>query len=140
MAFALLLAAFLLAPLAILRWWIFPIDREFVAVSLNGKGLGIRSLTFRVVYLWKPELGWHYVAHGSVGCNFWGGRVDFEEHGRLRFWDMYQTALGCVEWKIQEQPVSAFLSAVRGADRWRMESQTLVLGNDRDILRLVQGR
>ncbi len=109
----------------------FPINRKFIAVSLNGQPFNyermrhLPSLEVRRNGLMKLR------AFGHGGCNAWNGDVEFPLGNTVLFKNTATTRMACAELAAERK----YLDALLRATRWRTEDRTLILENGNDILR-----
>lgn len=112
----------------------FPINRVFVAVSVNGESVvpkgPVNAATFEVRR--NSSLGlW---AGGYSLCNSWGGRIVLLPGKRIMWGKVLQTAKLCPSVAGLE---GRLVAALHGATRWRTEDGILILENGTDVLRLI---
>ena len=107
---------------------LFPLDRQFVAVSLNGQSFSANSPTLIV----KHDPNTHtLMGAGVAGCNYWNGQVNLE---RTQFGvgSLGSTKKYCSDELATE---ASFLSALQSVTRWSRNGSTLVLeGNQTKLL------
>ena len=109
----------------------FPIDRKFVAVSLNGQPL-VQRFSRRVPeFEVRGRSTFYHRVGGTTLCNYWGGRVTFLPFKRIIWREVHQTAVGCDPPELEEK----YLRVLPSASRWRREEGDLILDNGTDILR-----
>jgi heat shock protein HslJ len=112
----------------------FPLNLQFVAVSLNGQDYVANSpdrpptLTVKLDPKTKALTG-----AGFAGCNIWSGRVSLEGE-RLDVGNLGSTKMFCADQMATE---TGFLTALKIVTRWSMDGPTLVLEGDRIKLRLA---
>src|SRR5262249_49414371 len=100
--------------------WSFPLDRQFVATSINGQTTGSKAPTLTIT----PDPKNHAVfAAGLAGCNQWRGAVSLGQ-GRIGLGDLGTTRMYCAD---QMSAESDFLSAIKAVKHWHMRGTTLVL-------------
>ena len=109
---------------------LFPIDRQFVAVSLNGQSFPINSPTMIVKH--DPNTN-TLMGAGFAGCNLWNGQVNLE---RTQFGvgNLGSTKKYCSDQLTTE---INFLSALQTVTRWSRDGSTLVLEGDQSKLLLA---
>jgi heat shock protein HslJ len=109
----------------------FPLNRKFIAVSLNGEPFNYE----RMRHLPSLEVRRHGIlktrGFGHGGCNAWSGDVAFASGRSVAFKDAVTTRMACPELSLE----SRYLGALLKATRWRTEDRTLILENDTDTLR-----
>ena len=100
--------------------WNFPLDRQFVATSINGRTIDRKAPTLTVSRDPKSHV---LSAVGFAGCNQWSGAVSL---GQARFGvgDLGTRKMFCAD---QMSAESDFLSAMKAVKRWHMRGTTLVL-------------
>jgi heat shock protein HslJ len=109
----------------------FPLNRKFIAVSLNGQPFNyermrhLPSLEVRRNGIMKLR------ASGHGGCNAWSGDVEFPSGQKVAFKDAVTTRMACPALSVESQ----YLGALLKATRWRTEDRTLILENGNDVLR-----
>src|SRR5215213_668865 len=98
----------------------FPIERKFVAVSLNGEPL-IRRDTLKLVTLEvRGRSTFRHRIGGSSLCNYWGGHLTLLPARRLAWGQTIHTEMPCTPSalaKLEEKYFATLLSATR----WRTE-------------------
>ena len=110
--------------------YLFPLDKQFVAVSLNGQNYPANSPTFTV----KPGPNDEGLrGAGFAGCNTWTGRVALGE-GLITLGELGTTRMFCADKMAAE---SGFLDALKSVNRWRMDGPNLVLESEQTTLLLV---
>jgi len=110
----------------------FPINRNFVAVSLNGERINNAELPRPQTFQARRESVFRLRAFGYGGCNGWTGTLLIVPPKSIVWGDRYQTAMACGRAGPYEE---RYLTALLGATRWRREERTLILENGTDILR-----
>ena len=112
----------------------FPLDRKFVAVALNEQRLigteAQRLVTMEV----RGRLTFRHRVGGTGLCNHWGGSVTFLPARRIRWGEVFITAMACTPLSVNELE-ERFFKALLRAWRWRTESGTLILDDGTNILR-----
>jgi heat shock protein HslJ len=109
----------------------FPLNRKFIAVSLNGEPFNyermrhLPSLEVRRNGIMKMR------ASGHGGCNAWSGDVEFPSGRAVLFKNTAMTRMACPELAAERR----YLDALLRAARWRTEDRTLILENGNDVLR-----
>ena len=108
----------------------FPVDRQFVAVTLNGEPViddrARASPTLEI----SPASWFRFAISGKAHCNSWGGDISFRPGKALVWGTVYQTAVGCRAQELENR----YLQALLGTTRWRRQDGALILENDRDVL------
>jgi heat shock protein HslJ len=111
----------------------FPLNRKFIAVSLNGEPFNyermrhLPSLEVRRSGIMKMR------AFGHGGCNAWSGDMEFPSGQKVLFKGAVTTRMACPALTAEGR----YLAALLKATRWRTEERTLILENDADILRFL---
>jgi len=109
----------------------FPLNRRFIAVSLNGEPFNYE----RMQHLPSLEVRRNGImklrAFGHGGCNAWNGDVEFPSGQRVAFKGAVTTRMACPALPVE----SRYLGALLKATRWRTEDRTLILENGNDTLR-----
>jgi len=118
----------------------FPVNQQFVVVSINGHPL-TQYITAdrRIVTKYRPTFmfTWPVVgypwASGWGGCNSWfSSRVRSLRPDRFDLGGRYQTALGCARGAMENE--DEFQAALSRVTRWRRERTELFLeGNGAEI-------
>jgi heat shock protein HslJ len=109
----------------------FPLNRRFIAVSLNGEPFNyermhhLPSLEVRRNGILKMR------AFGHGGCNAWNGDVEFPSGKAVLFKNTATTRMACADLAAERR----YLDALLKATRWRAEDRTLILENGNDTLR-----
>ena len=95
----------------------FPIDRKFLALSLNGQSLmsrdapNIATLEVRGHRTFRHRIG------GTSLCNRWGGHITFLPGRRMVWGNVFRTGAACAPSDLEAN----YLQALLGASRWRTE-------------------
>lgn len=110
--------------------WGFPLEKRFVATSINGQNLGVKPPTLTITR--DPNQQQVLVGAGFAGCNQWNGAVTLNQT-RIGVGNVGTTKMFCAEQMATE---TNFLSALKAAKRWRLDGPTLVLEGDRTTLEL----
>ena len=100
--------------------WGFPLEKRFVATSLNGQAYGTKSPTLTIK---RDPKNHELTAAGFAGCNRWNGQVKLEQK-QFGVGDLGTTRMFCADQMAVE---SSFLSALKDVKQWRMEGPQLVL-------------
>jgi len=102
----------------------FPIDRKFVAVSLNSEPLILREAPKLATLEVRGRTTFRHRVGGNALCNDFGGHLTFLPGRRIR-------------WGTQSgvEQENRYLAALLTSTRWRREGDTLILENGTDILR-----
>jgi heat shock protein HslJ len=103
--------------------FLFPLDRQFVAVSLNGQNYAAKSPTLTIRYDPKTNV---LTGAGFAGCNQWNGRVMLEG-AQFGVENLGATKMYCTNQMTAE---AGFLTALKTVSRWSMDGPTLVLEGD----------
>jgi heat shock protein HslJ len=110
----------------------FPINRNFVAVSLNDEPLSRAELPRPQTLQARRESTFRLRAFGYGGCNGWTATLLIVPPRSLVWGDKHQTLMACGRAAAQEE---RYLGALLAATRWRREGGTLILDNGTDVLR-----
>jgi heat shock protein HslJ len=110
----------------------FPIERKFVAVSLNDEPLIRRDAPKLATLEVRGRSTFRHRVGGSALCNDWGGHVTFLPARWIVWGKILKTAMNCGAMAGAEQK---YVAALLSATRWRTEGDTLILENGTDILR-----
>jgi heat shock protein HslJ len=110
----------------------FPIDRKFVAVSLNGEPLLRRDAPTIPTLEVRGRLTFRHRVGGTSFCNHWGGHVTFLPARRIAWGAVVKTLAACVPNPEMEE---RYLQTLLSAARWRTQDGVLILDNGTDILR-----
>ena len=109
---------------------LFPLDLQFVAISLNGQSYAAKSSTLTVKHDPKSNA---LTGAGFAGCNQWIGRVTLEGE-QFGFTYLGATKMFCTD---QATAETNFLTALKSVTRWSMDGPTLVLEGDQTKLLLA---
>jgi len=112
----------------------FPINRNFVAVALNGEQLTNAELPRPQTLQARRESLFRLRAFGYGGCNGWTATLRVVPPKSIVWGDKHQTMVACGRAGALEE---RYLGALLGATRWRREEGTLILENDTDVLRFM---
>ncbi len=111
----------------------FPINRKFLAVSLNGRPFNYE----RMLHLPTMEVRRNGIlrlrAVGHGGCNAWSGDIEFPARHAIAWQSTFTTAVGCAALATEK----AYLDALLKTTRWRTEEGTLILEHGTDIIRFM---
>ena len=110
----------------------FPINRNFVAVSLNGEPLAKAELPRAQTLQTRRESMFRLRAWGYGGCNGWIATLIIVPPKSIVWGEQSRTLVPCGRAGVYEE---RYLAALLGATRWRREDRTLILENDTDVLR-----
>ncbi len=110
--------------------FLFPLNLQFIAVSLNGQDYAAKSPTLTIKHDPKTNA---MTGAGFAGCNIWSGRVSLEGE-RFGMGDLGSTKMFCADQMVTE---SSFLTALKTVTRWSMDGPTLVLEGDQIKLLLA---
>ena len=111
----------------------FPINRRFVAVSLNGQVFNHERLPQLPTLEVRRSALLQLRAFGSGGCNSWYSEINLSA-ARSISWGKWVTSAGaCRAYETETR----FLRALHNAVRWRTEEGFLILENDTDVLRFL---
>ena len=109
----------------------FPIDRKFLALSLNGEPLMLRDAPNIATLEVRGHLTFRHRVGGTSLCNRWGGHLTFLPGRRIVWRNVLATVAPCVPLELEQK----YLQALLGASRWRTQDGELILENGTDILR-----
>jgi heat shock protein HslJ len=112
----------------------FPINRNFVAVSLNGESLASAELPRPQTLQARRESMFRLRAFGYGGCNGWTATLLVVPPKSIVWGDKQQTLMACGRAAAHEE---RYFGALLGATRWRREERTLILENDTNVLRFM---
>ena len=117
----------------------FPLDRTFVAISMNGKPLlGIdpaRPCENKLPTLEVTRLSFTRLrAFGNDGCNTFRVDITLPITRSVSWGEEFLTAAYC-PWSIEAR--QRFVEALLKTRRWRTEKGALILENDTDIIRFI---
>jgi heat shock protein HslJ len=76
-----------------------------------------------------PKLG--FVIHAFAGCNYANLIVEFADGGRMTRKKSWVTARYCKPKMVSER---LYFDALWKMNRWRIESEKLILAGDKDVL------
>jgi heat shock protein HslJ len=111
----------------------FPINRKFVAISLNGQPFNHERLPQLPTLEIRRSALLQLRAFGSGGCNSWYSDVDLLAARSISWGRRVTTAGACRAYETETR----FLRALHNAVRWRTEEGFLILENDTDVLRFL---
>jgi heat shock protein HslJ len=111
--------------------WSFPLERQYVATSLNGQNYDAQSQSPTLTITRDPK-NRVLLGAGFAGCNSWNGRVVLAQK-QFGVGDLGTTKMFCVDQMANE---SGFLSALKAVKRWHMEGPKLVLEGEQTNLTL----
>ncbi len=116
----------------------FPLNRTFVAVSLNDGRFDYERMPQLPLFEVRRTPMMRYRASGNGGCNAWNSDIALAPDQSVVWKDISVTARTCRARDIEEP----YLKTLLQTTRWRTESGTLILENDSDTLRfqLAPGR
>ncbi len=109
----------------------FPIDRKFLALSLNGQSLMLRDAPNIATLEVRGHLTFRHRVGGTSLCNRWGGHITFLPRRRIVWRHVFHTVAACVPQDLEAN----YLQTLLGASRWRTDDGELILDNGTDILR-----
>ena len=110
----------------------FPIDRKFVAVSVNNEPLILRDTPKLATLEVRGRTTFRHRVGGHAICGDFGGHLTFLPGRRIRWGTIARTFAQCRAGAEQE---GKYLAALLTSTRWRTEKDTLILENGTDILR-----
>ena len=110
----------------------FPLDRKFLALSLNGEPLMLRDAPNIATFEVRGHRTFRHRVGGTSLCSRWGGHVTFLPGHRIVWRNVLNTAAACPTPELEHR----YLQALLGAARWRTEDNELILHNDTNIIRL----
>ena len=115
----------------------FPLNRKFLAVSLNGEPLLFPDAPNRATLEVRGRHTFKHRAGGTSLCGAWGLPVTFLPGKRL-LWrgsgGTWSPAVAKCEVQALHELDARYLSALHGAMRWRTQDGNLILHNGRDVL------
>jgi len=115
----------------------FPIDRKFVAVSLNGEPLMLREAAKRATLEVRGRFTFRHRAGGTSLCSAWGLPVTFLPGKRIMWRGsgrvLRVAAKTCTSPFIDELD-SRYLTALHSATQWHTQDGNLILTNGTDVL------
>jgi heat shock protein HslJ len=109
---------------------LFPLDLQFIAVSLNGQSYAAKSPTLTIKHDPKTNA---LTGAGFAGCNQWIGRVTLQGE-QFSVANLGATKMFCTG---QATAEANFLTALKSVTRWSMDGPTLVLEGDQTKLLLA---
>jgi heat shock protein HslJ len=109
----------------------FPLNRRFVAISLNGEPINYERLPHLPTLEVRRSALLRLRTSGSGGCNAWSGDIVLSAGQSIAWKDIFVTAVGCAAMASER----TYLKALLQTTRWRREEGTLILENDTDVLR-----
>ena len=111
----------------------FPINRRFVAISLNGQPFNHERLPQLPTLEVRRSALLQLRAFGSGGCNSWYSDINLSAARSISWGKRVTTAAACRAHETETR----FLRALHNAVRWRTEEGFLILENDTDVLRFL---
>jgi heat shock protein HslJ len=111
----------------------FPINRKFIAISLNGQAFNHERFTQLATLEIKRSRLLQFRASGSGGCNSWYSDVKLLADKSIAWGHGAQTAVRCRAYETEAK----YLRALHTATRWRTEEGVLILENDTDVIRYL---
>ena len=114
----------------------FPLDRKFIAVSLNGEPLLHRDAPKRATLEVRGRLTFRHRAGGTSLCSAWGLPVTFLPGKRIR----WRGSGGSfrIAAKVCTPPFDAlddrYLRVLLSVTQWRTQDGNLILTNGTDVL------
>jgi heat shock protein HslJ len=130
-ALAALLCALLASPALAQDEPVFPVDRSYKVVTISGYDVRTKGLSMTVTHK-----GGDYRAAGQAGCNTWTSAVVLRTK-EIDFVDIATTKKMCGKPAMDTQ--EAFISALRQANRWRLDRNGLTIEGDAASLVLKPG-
>ena len=112
----------------------FPINRQFIAISLNGQPFNQERFTQLPTLEIKRSAFLRLRASGNGGCNSWYVDVKLPADKSIAWGNGSQTAVACRA----RETEAKYLRALRAATRWRTEKGVLILEDDTDVLRFLR--
>jgi heat shock protein HslJ len=110
----------------------FPINRQFMAVSLNGQSFNYERMPYLPTLEVRRSTLVRFRAHGNGGCNAWSGGIAFASQS-VTWNDVSVTGATCIATPTE----GPYLKALLATTRWRREGGTLILENDTDVVRFM---
>jgi heat shock protein HslJ len=110
---------------------VFPVDRSYKVLTISGYDVRTKGLSITVTHK-----GGDYRAGGQAGCNTWTSAVVLRTK-EIDFVDISTTKKTCGKPAMDTQ--EAFLSALRQANRWRLDREGLTIEGDAASLVLKPG-
>lgn len=112
----------------------FPINRKFVAVSLNGQVFNPERLPQLPSLEVRRSAFLRFRASGSGGCNNWYSDIELSPARSISWGRRFATAVAC---RVQDTE-TRYLRALHKAVRWRTQDGFLILEDDTDVLRFAR--
>jgi heat shock protein HslJ len=109
----------------------FPIDRRFVAVSLNDVGFNYERMLHLPTFEVRRSEFQRLRSSGYGVCNAWSGEIVLTADQTIVWKDVQFTTAGCGAAGREDW----YLKTLLKTTRWRTEGGTLILENDSDHLR-----
>lgn len=109
----------------------FPIDRRFLALSLNGEPLVVADAPNIATLEVRGHLTFRHRVGGNSPCSRWGGHLTFLPGKRILWRNVIKTPAVCAPMGLDE----GYFRALLKASRWRTEGGELILHDGTDILR-----
>ena len=127
-------AALLLAGLALpaLAQGSFPVAKSYKAISISGFDVQNKALSLII----EKSSGDELKGSGNAGCNNWSAAVILRDD-QIDFTNIVTTKKLCA--KPQMTAEDAFLTSLRSAKRWHIESDKLIIEGDAARLMLRPG-
>jgi heat shock protein HslJ len=111
----------------------FPINRKFIAVSLNDQPFNYERMPHRPTFEVRPSTMMRFRTHGNGGCNAWSGALTFASGQSIAWKDISVTKATCIATPTE----GPYLKALLGTTRWRRDRGALILENDKDVIRFM---
>lgn len=109
----------------------FPMERKFLALSLNGESLMQREAPNIATLEVRGRLTFRHRVGGTSLCSRWGGHLTFLPGQRILWRNVLNTAAMCPTPELEQK----YLQALLGASHWRTQDGELILDNGTDVLR-----
>jgi heat shock protein HslJ len=110
----------------------FPINRKFVAVSLNGQPFNYERMPHLPTLEVRRTAMLKFRSSGNGGCNAFSSDVLLTP-ASIAWRDIIVTAVTCIAMATE----GPYLKALLTTTRWRREDGTLILENDTDVVRFM---
>jgi len=111
----------------------FPINRTFIAISLNGQPFNPERFTQLATLEIKRWRLLQFRASGNGGCNSWYSDVRLAADKSIAWGNGAQTTVRCRAYETEAK----YLRALHAATRWRTDKGVLILENDTDVVRFL---
>lgn len=100
-------------------------EKEWKLSELNGRAIVLDSTFQRYPHL---VFGKENTLSGNLGCNGFGGKIEFEADNTIKISDLAATQLACANLEVEQ----GFLDALKNAQSYTVQNNVLTLSNDKN--------